>query len=68
MQKARKRPRSDCVTFGENTAVSILGLLQLLKARERERIPLEWIRPCLLDRKARIIQLNNAPSVLWLHL
>jgi hypothetical protein len=29
---------------------------QLLKARERERIPLSRIRPYLLDRKARIIQ------------
>ena len=30
--------------------------MQLLEARERERIPLSRIRPCLLNRKARIIQ------------
>jgi hypothetical protein len=29
---------------------------RLPKARERKHIPLSRIRPCLLDRKARIIQ------------
>ncbi len=29
---------------------------KLLNARERKRIPLSRIRPCLPDRKARIIQ------------
>lgn len=30
--------------------------MQLFSARERERIPLSRIRPCLLDREARVIQ------------
>jgi hypothetical protein len=35
---------------------SALFHFRLLNARERERIPLPRIRPCMFDRKARIIQ------------
>lgn len=37
--------------------------MQSPKAPERKRIPLSWIRPGLLDRKARIIQQCNKRTV-----
>ena len=54
MQKARSG--LDRLARGENSAVAIFCLLQLLKIRERERIPLKGIRPRLLDREASVIQ------------
>src|SRR5580693_4054550 len=56
MRKARNGLRSDCESFSGELRVPIFGLLQVLKARERKRIPLSRIRSFLLDRKAGIIQ------------
>ena len=36
------------------------------KARERKRIPLSRIHPCLLDRKARIVQQGTERQIVQL--